>query len=60
MNAFIGGLRNGRTYFNIHTSTFGGGEIRGFLAPVPEPATYGLTALGLLGIAGGLRRRRPI
>jgi hypothetical protein len=33
MNAFLNGLRNGRAYFNIHTSTFGGGEIRGFLRP---------------------------
>lgn len=33
MNAYIDGLRTGRTYFNIHTSAFGGGEIRGFLRP---------------------------
>jgi hypothetical protein len=48
----------GEAYLNIHTSTFGGGEIRGFLipAPVPEPTSIGLIALGCtLGLA---RRQR--
>ena len=45
-------------YFNVHTSNFPGGEIRGqiLLSDVPEPATFTLVAL-----AGGcflLRRRR--
>ncbi len=45
----------GKAYLNIHSSTFGGGEIRGFWAPVPTPG-----AASLLGVAGlaGLRRRR--
>jgi PEP-CTERM motif len=30
-----------------------------FTPPIPEPATYGLMALGLLGVAGAARRRRP-
>jgi len=38
------------SYFNIHTVNVGGGEIRGFLMPVPEPATFGLAALGALGL----------
>lgn len=29
-----------------------------FTAPIPEPATYGLMALGLLGVAAAARRRQ--
>jgi hypothetical protein len=50
------GLAAGQAYLNIHTSTFPGGEIRGFLEPVPEPATWLLTAVPLL--AFGFYRRR--
>lgn len=49
--ALFSGISEGRAYLNIHSSTFGGGEIRGFL--VPEPAS-----LGLLLVAGLLGRRR--
>jgi len=57
------GLSAGMAYLNIHTSTFGGGEIRGFLTPaaaVPEPETYALFLAGLasLGIAARRRQRR--
>ena len=37
----------GRSYFNIHTSLYSGGEIRGFLQPIPEPSTLMLAAAGL-------------
>lgn len=51
------GMAAGQTYFNIHTTLFPGGEIRGFLLPVPEPATCALTGIALVGIAIGRRRR---
>ena len=52
--ALFDGIEAGRAYFNIHTTLFGGGEIRGFLqavVAVPEPGILPLVALGLLGIA---------
>ena len=56
--ALINASRDGKAYLNIHTTVFTGGEIRGFLARAPEPATWGLMLLGF-GLAGaGLRRRR--
>jgi CHRD domain len=32
--ALVSGIAAGETYFNIHTTNFPGGEIRGFLTPV--------------------------
>ncbi len=52
------GLSTGRAYLNVHTTAFPGGEIRGFLVPVPEPAT--LAALGLVGLCGLAARRRAV
>ena len=56
--ALLAGIQNGGTYFNIHTDNFGGGEIRGFLSKVPEPATLYLMGFGLIALAGIIRRRR--
>ena len=59
--ALANGLGSGRAYFNIHTSLFAGGEIRGFLtaerAPAPEPATLSLLSLGIASLVAARRRR---
>jgi hypothetical protein len=55
--AFAGALADGKTYWNVHTSFRSGGEIRGFPVLVPEPATAGLTALGLACLAHFRRRK---
>jgi CHRD domain/PEP-CTERM motif len=53
-------LEDGTAYYNIHTTFAPGGEIRGFLQPVPEPASLTLLGIGLAGMAGyAWRRRKP-
>jgi hypothetical protein len=52
----VANMEAGRTYVNIHTSLFGGGEIRGNLQKVNEPTPLAL--LPLAGIAFVWMRRR--
>ena len=57
-SALFAGASAGRAYVNIHTpGTYAGGEIRGFLSPIPEPGTYALMVAGL-GVLGWAARRR--
>src|SRR5262249_947645 len=48
-------IASGRADWNIHSTTFGGGEIRGFLVPLPEPGSAALLGAGALL---ALKRRR--
>lgn len=56
--ALFAGIANGQAYLNVHTAANPGGEIRGFLAPVPEPSTLALAglAMGLVGLQRRFRR----
>lgn len=57
--ALLAALQADKAYLNIHTSAFGGGEIRGFLHEVAVPdgsSTAPLLVVACLGL-WGLRRR---
>ncbi len=53
----VGNILAGRSYINFHTVQFGGGEIRGAITAVPEPATMLLLATGLVGVAAKVRKK---
>lgn len=55
--AFAMHLADGKSYLNIHTQQFGSGEIRGYFAVVPEPATLALISVGVLAPFHRHRRR---
>jgi hypothetical protein len=50
-SALFSALLAGKAYLNIHTTAYGGGEIRGFLTAVPEPSTLALLGLCAVGMA---------
>lgn len=56
--ALFAAIEAGEAYVNLHTNLFPAGEIRGFLNPIPEPASVVLFLLGTVGVAGWVRRRR--
>lgn len=54
MSALLAGLDAGNAYFNVHSSVYPAGEIRGFMAapaPVPLPAAAWLLGPALGGLA---------
>lgn len=56
--ALFNGALNGMAYFNLHSTTFPGGEIRGFLTAVPEPEALSILGFGLLSLCLVRRQRR--
>lgn len=52
-------LINGLGYFNLHTTNFPSGEIRGQITAVPEPsATLGLLLLGAAGVTARFQNQK--
>ena len=54
--AFASALAGNKAYWEIHTSAFPNGEIRGFLN-TPEPGSCLLASIGMVALVG-LRYRR--
>jgi len=58
--ALLGGFAAGTAYSNIHNAQFPGGEIRGQLQAVPEPASWALMIFGFGAVGAVLRSRRSL
>jgi len=58
LTAQLANILAGRSYINLHTTTFQGGEIRGQINAIPEPSSMALVAVGELGLIGYAARRR--
>lgn len=58
LSAQLGNILAGRSYVNVHTVRFPGGEIRGNIPPVPEPATWASFLLGFALLGLSFRRHR--
>jgi hypothetical protein len=58
--ALISAIAAGRAYFNLHSTSFPGGELRGFLTPASSPASVPgpLPALGAAAAFGYSRKLR--
>lgn len=56
--AFLAGLSDGLAYFNVHSSLFPAGEIRGQFTAVPEPAAWGMMICGFAAVGLAIRARR--
>jgi hypothetical protein len=60
LNALVFGLQDGKAYVVVATTANPGGELSGFLAPIPEPSAAMLLLVGLVGLVlvGATARRR--
>ena len=58
LTAQLDNILNNRSYINFHTVQFVGGEIRGNILVVPEPASFALLAAGGLMLIGYRARRK--
>lgn len=56
-NSLLTSTNAGLAYVNLHSTAFGGGELRGFLAPVPEASTYAMMLAGIAAMGAAVRRK---
>ena len=56
-DALVASLTDGKAYLNLHSTEYPGGEIRGFLAPVPLPGAVWLMLAGVAALVAAGRRK---